>query len=148
MSTPTPNRSFTRLLAVLTLVVAMFATAGVAAAGPADARERVSDRVGHDRPHDRIEQLRLACNVDIVDGERGVLCRWSESTRDNLRGYQLYRIVNGSARQLVGTVAAGERLHIFDTDVAAGDHIIYGVVARNRVGRVIGLGGPVRLGIG
>ena len=101
----------------------------------------------HDRPTDR-EELRLGCAVDIIDGERGVLCRWSQATNDTVRGYQLYRIVNGAPRELVATVPAGDRLHAFDTDLAAGDRVIYGVVARNAAGRVIGIGGPVRLGIG
>lgn len=99
------------------------------------------------REQRRVEPLRLDCQVESIGGERGVLCRWSASNRDGLRGYQLYRIVNGSPRELVATVGAGERLHAFDTDIGQGDRLIYGVVARNQHGRVVGLGGPVRLGI-
>ena len=139
--------------------VALFAallatTAAVAEAQTAGDRtvDRVTDRVA-DRPvrdiprPDRVETLRLKCELDAVGDQRGVSCRWSESSRDSVRGYQLYRIVNGSARQLVATVPAGHRLHAFDAEVRPGDHIVYGVVARNRAGRVIGIGGPVRIAI-
>lgn len=98
-------------------------------------------------PVDAVEELRLGCRTGVVDGQRGILCRWSEAHHDRLRGYQLYRIVNGSPRELVVTVAAGERLHAFDANVQPGDHVIYGVVARNRSGRVVGIGGPVRVAI-
>ena len=140
------SRTLHRLLAIAVLVVATLAS-GVAVADAQPIRDRVAEPV-RDRPNDRIEELRFACNQEIVGDQRGVLCRWSASTRDDVRGYQLYRIVNGAARELVATVPVGDRLHAFDTDLLAGDRVIYGVVARNTAGRVIGIGGPVRLGIG
>ena len=156
MSAYPSTQSRARVPALILMLVSLFAamlaaTAAVAEAQPAIDGDRVTDRVRdvrpHDRPNDRVEPLRLACHPDIVGDERGVLCRWSASSRDNVRGYQLYRIVNGSARQLVATVPVGDRLHAFDSEIRPGDHIIYGVVARNRAGRVIGLGGPVRVHI-
>ena len=144
-SLPRTAMRLARMLSLALLICSLFAvtTAGTADAQPL--RDREAKPV-HDRPTDR-EQLRLGCNVDIVDGERGVLCRWSEATVE-VRGYQLYRIVNGAARELVATVPTGERLHAFDTDLQAGDRVIYGVVGRNAAGRVVAIGGPVRLGIG
>lgn len=127
-----------RIIAVALLAMSLLTpllTSAQADARPAAEPERI------------VDTLRLDCQVDSVDGERGVLCRWSASERDGVRGYQLYRIVNGSPRELVATVAAGERLHAFDADIGQGDRLIYGVVARNGNGRMIGLGGPVRLGI-
>lgn len=131
-------RNQSRIMGILVLAVALLVP--LLASAEADARPRA-------RPKAVVDSLRLDCQVDGVDGERGVLCRWSSSQRDGLRGYQLYRIVNGGPRELVATVGAGERLHAFDTDINRGDRLIYGVVARNDVGRVIGRGGPVRLGI-
>lgn len=144
-----------RTPAVIILLVAVFAAALAATASVADAqpaRDRVIDRVTDERPvgdapNDRVERLRLDCHRDIVGDRRGVFCRWSASSADSVRGYQLYRSVNGSARQLVATVPVGDRLHAFDTDIRPGDHLVYGVVARTRTGRVIGFGGPVRVAI-
>jgi len=135
-----------RLTVALLIVVTVLSSLFVAT--EADARPTQRARQARDaQVQPKVEPLRLACDIDIVGDERGVLCRWSASSRDNLRGYQLYRIVNGSPRELVATVLPGERLHAFDTNVNQGDRLIYGVVARNGQGRVIGLGGPVRLGI-
>ncbi len=136
-----------RWLALMTIVVALVATttATVATAEAQPDHVRDADQID-DREHD-LAKLRLRCHVDIVGDERGVLCRWSEAMRDDVRGYQLYRIVNGAPRELIATVPAGERLHAFDTSIAPGDRVIYGVVARNTAGRVIAVGGPVRLGI-
>lgn len=142
MSTPRSSRLIRRSGALL-LLLGLIST--VLASPTADARPLRDARPV--RAVDRVEELRLACSPDIVGDERGVVCRWSESTSEDLRGYQLYRITNGAARVLVATVAGGERLHAFDSDAAAGDRLIYGVVARNGSGRVIGRGGPVRLGI-
>lgn len=129
---------------LLSLMAAMVvATAGVADAGPI--RDRQPVRVA-EQPNP-VEELRLACGVEIIDDERGVLCRWSASTHDHVRGYKLFRIVDGSARELVATVGAEERLHGFDVNIEAGNHLIYGVVAVNGNGRVVGIGGPVRLSI-
>lgn len=125
------------------LAFALMATLAVAAEA-----QPVGDRLAkpvHDGPSDR-EELRLGCHVDIIGDQRGVLCRWSEATSE-VRGYQVYRIVNGAARELVATVPNGDRLHAFDTDLLPGDRVIYGVVGRNGAGRVVAIGGPVRLGI-
>ena len=156
MKTPSPTRLHCgidgprrgvalRLVGLVALALTLLATMTVVAEAQ-PLRDHDAKPV-HDRPSDR-EELRLGCSVDIIDGERGVLCRWSQATNDTVRGYQLYRIVNGAPRELVATVPAGDRLHAFDTELAAGDRVVYGVVARNTAGRVIGIGGPVRLGIG
>lgn len=141
------RRALRPLVAAVLVVVVSAGLLGSTAT--ADARQRdVGDRVTDQRGHDREpETLRLACHADIIGDQRGVLCRWSASNRDDLRGYQLIRIVNGQAREVVATVVPGHRLAFFDTDVQQGDRLTYGVVARNTAGRVIGVGGPVRLGI-
>lgn len=147
-----------RTLVVAALAVLLAATSTAPAEAQTDRADRPTDRVTDVRVRARepvrdvprpdvVEELRFACRPDIVQGHRGVLCRWSESSRDDVRAYQLYRIVNGSARELVATVPVGDRLAAFDRDIEAGDHIVYGVVARNVVGRVIGIGGPARVAI-
>lgn len=90
-----------------------------------------------------VEQLRLVCHADSIGDQRGVLCKWSEARVGFARGYKLHRSVDGAARELVATVGADERLAHFDTNVSSPSRITYGVVALNRFGRVIGLGGPV-----
>jgi len=142
------NNASGRSRSALTLIVLVTLLASLFVASDVEARPRQRARQAQDvRAQPKVEPLRLACAVDIVEDDRGVLCQWSASTRDNVRGYQLYRIVNGSPRELVATVLPGERLHAFDTDLQQGDRLIYGVVARDPQGRVIGLGGPVRLGL-
>jgi hypothetical protein len=101
-----------------------------------------------DRPVQPFEQLRLSCDVEIVGDHRGVLCRWSPTQQSTARAYQLYRIVDGSPRRLLTTVGADGRLAYFDTDLSAPSEVTYGVVALSRNGRVIGIGGPVRVQIG
>ena len=142
-ATPGWARWIAVLAALASFVAVSAATVATADAQPA--RDRVAQPT-QDRG-DELAKLRLACHVDIVGDQRGVLCRWSEAVRDDVRGYELYRIVNGAPRELVAAVPAGERLHAFDPAIAAGDRVIYGVVARNSAGRVIAIGGPVRLGI-
>lgn len=138
--------------AVLALVcVALLAsTASVADAQPT--RESVrADRVDDNRvrPVVRpVEELRLSCNADVVGDQRGVLCRWSEADNPNTRGYRLYRIVNGSPRELISTVGNDGRFGYFDTDLEAPSKLVYGVVAANRSGRVIGIGGPAHVSLG
>ena len=135
-----------RIRPLLTLAVVAGLLFSVIALPQADAQTdaRAVERSAIQNP---IEVLKLRCAADIVDGDRGVLCRWSASDNDTLRGYQLYRIVNGSPRELVATVGADGRLGAFDTDINAGDRLVYGVVARNRVGRVIGQSRPARVHI-
>lgn len=144
------TRRVVRALSLAVLSIALMATsAATAEAQPTKVQrtevQPTEVRPAHDRPTDR-EELRLRCEVDIIGDQRGVLCRWSEATAQ-VRGYQLYRIVNGAPRELVATVPNGDRLHAFDTDVLPGDRVIYGVVGRNGAGRVVAIGGPVRLGI-
>lgn len=144
-----PARSVLRLALGLFISLAMFAGL-VGSAADVDARQDPErDRVdaAFDGTNDRIEELRLKCRPRIVHGERGVRCRWSASNNDNVRAYQVYRIVNGSPRELVATIPADGRRVSFDADVQRGDRLVYGVVARNAAGRVLAVGGPERLGI-
>jgi hypothetical protein len=94
------------------------------------------------RPVQDVETLRLACAPDFINGQRGVLCKWSEATNPRTRAYQLYRITEGSQRELLTTVGADGRLAYFDTDVSAPSSLVYGVISLNRSGRLIGRSAP------
>ena len=125
-----------RVLVAIGLVVALlFATGGIAEAQTEQVRSNRAEVV---RPQPVVETLRLACAPDFIDGERGVLCQWSEATNPQTRGYKLYRITDGSPRELVATVAANGRLGYFDTGVAAPASLVYGVISVNRSGRLLG----------
>jgi len=138
-----PTRSTFGRAAVVAMLALMLVASSSAFTTPVEAqpKDRAPERI------DKIEPLRIACAVDSQAGERGVLCRWSESTGDQVRAYQLLRIVNGSPREVVATITPDARLHAFDADIEPGDRIVYGVVARNRSGRVVAVGGPVPVGI-
>lgn len=143
ITTPFFLRRLRSATAVITTAVAVV-VASIAVTSGVDARQVA---VAEAEPIQIVEELRFGCRADVVDGQRGVVCRWSEASADGIRGYQLYRIVNGAPRELVSTVANGERRGAFDRDVEPGDHLIYGVVGRNRSGAVVAIGGPVRLAL-
>lgn len=96
--------------------------------------ERQAVRV---QPAPLVEKLRLHCQVEAVNGQRGVSCQWSASSFASTRAYQLYRIVDGQARELVSTSTPDQRLAHFDADLVAPSTVTYGVVAVNRAGRVV-----------
>ncbi len=131
------TRVWGSLIVVVGIVLALFAsTVGTADAQVEPARDRAV------RPVQDVETLRLGCSPDFVNGQRGVLCKWSEATNPRTRAYQLYRITEGSARELVTTVGADGRLAYFDTDVSAPSSLVYGVISLNRSGRLIGRSAP------
>ena len=131
---------------VMGVVMALLcATVGVADAQGRRAEDRQVDLV---RPASAVETLRLGCNRDFVDGQRGVLCQWSEATNAHTRGYQLFRVTDGSARELVTTVGVNGRRGFFDTDVSAPSSLVYGVVSFNRSGRLLGRSAPVHVQLG
>ncbi len=90
-----------------------------------------------------IGQLRLGCSPDFVNGQRGVLCRWSEAEQAGVRGYVLYR-VDGSSdhRQVIARSGIDGRNAFFDTDVSPGARLTYGVTAVDANGDVLAIGGP------
>lgn len=96
------------------------------------------------------EQLRLSCTPENIGDTRGVLCRWSATSAPHARGYLLYRSADGDARNVIARVGLDRRLAHFDTDVAAGSAYVYGVVAVDRTGEILAVGGPehVRLPTG
>jgi hypothetical protein len=134
----------------LTLATAVVLALFFSTVGTADAQtERVrSQQVDQVRPVPQVETLRLACGPDFVNGERGVLCQWSEATNPRTRGYKLFRITDGSPRELVTTVGVNGRLGYFDTDVVAPSSLVYGVISVNRSGRLIGRSAPVHVQFG
>ncbi len=120
---------------VVTVMAVLISTIGTASAQELD---RAPDaEVDH--------QIRLACGPRVKGDQLGVRCKWSQAQNDRVRGYQLFRSVNGEARELVTTVGANARLTYFDTDVKAPSKIVYGVVGLNRAGRVIAVSNPVRV---
>jgi len=133
---------WTTNFARLFTLVALLASCALLAAGPlAPVAEGREIRRGP-------ETLRLSCAPDAVDGERGITCRWSEAVNPDTRGYRLYRSTDGGGRELVASVGADGPLGHFDTDVKAPSTQVYGVVAVNRVGRVLGRSAPVRVVLG
>jgi len=127
---PTPALQLRRIMLVFAACAMLFAA--VPSAEAADRSERT-------------ERLRLACGPELIDGQRGVLCRWSEAKNPHTRGYKLYRIVDGAPRELVATVGVDGRRGHFDTDVAAPSQLIYGVVSVDRSGNLLGRSAPVRV---
>jgi hypothetical protein len=132
-------------LATAVVLALFFSTVGTADAQTERAR---SPQVEPVRAALQAETLRLVCGLDFVNGERGVVCQWSEATNTRTRAYQLFRIANGSPRELVTTVGANARLGYFDTDVAAPSSLAYSVISVNRRGRLTGRSVPVRVQYG
>ena len=99
-----------------------------------------SVRVG--RP---VEDLRFRCAIVLDDGLQGVACRWSEATRPAAVRYVLYRSVDGAPREKIYRTGLAGRRGVLDTDVKRGQVIRYAVVALAADGRVVSLGGPVRV---
>jgi hypothetical protein len=134
----------------LTLATAVILALFFSTVGTADAQtERVrSQQVDQVRPVPQVEVLRLACGPDFVNGERGVLCQWSEAANPRTRGYKLFRIADGSPREVVTTVGLNGRLGSFDTDVEAPSLLVYVVTSVNRSGRLIGQSAPVQVQFG
>jgi|GEM_PF-5365232 len=135
------QRHLRRLLIVAAVALTVLATTMAPAEAQAadEARPRVVPTV---------ERLRLDCAPDNIDGQRGVLCRWSAATNANTRGYQLFRITDGSPRELVTTVGVDGRLGFFDTDVSAPSSLVYGVISLNRNGRLLGRSAPAYVQFG
>ena len=131
-----------RRLAVLALVLATVLTGTHA---QASAGERPADPVvaaPHERPYDPV---RFGCRR-ASDGEhRGIACRWAPV--DGARSYVLFRSVDGGARQAIYRTGAAGRLGHFDGPLRPGHRYRYAVVAYDGNGRVLGVGGPVAIGI-
>ena len=134
-----PRRALPAILVALTIVLTLLGTTVTSADAQTERRAQ---------PLHQVEDLRLACQATNIGGERGVACRWSEATNERTRGYKLLKITNGEPRELVTTVGADGRLGFFDTDVVAPSTVTYGVVAVNRVGRVIGVSAPQTVNFG
>lgn len=144
-SHPRPRRR------MLTVVVALTIAILASTVGLADAQVdgvQVNDAPVDTRPASKVETLRLKCAVDVVGDQRGVLCQWSEAKNRRTRAYQLYRIVDGSPRELLTTVGRDGRRAYFDTDVSAPSSLVYGVISLNRSGRLIGRSAPVHIHLG
>ena len=136
---------------VLVTIVSLFAATIGTAEAQRDAPQRDAPqrdapqrdvRPDRERPAPVVETLRLRCAPDFINGQRGVLCEWSEATNPTTRAYQLYRITNGSARELLVTRSADGRRAYFDTDVNAPSSLVYGVISVNRNGRLLGQSAP------
>lgn len=141
--TPARNPRLTHLRRIL-LAAAVVLTVLATTIAPADAQ---ADR-SRQRSTQDVERLRLECAPASIDGERGVLCRWSEATNTKTRGYKLLRIVDGEARELVSTVGVDGRLGFFDTDVSSPSSLVYGVISVNRNGRLLGRSAPAYIQLG
>ena len=99
-----------------------------------------SVRVG--RP---VEELRFRCAIVLDEGLKGVACRWSEATRPAAVRYVLFRSVDGGPREKIYRTGLDGRRGFLDTDVKRGQVIRYAVVAPTADGRVVSLGGPLRV---
>lgn len=92
------------------------------------------------------QTLRFACDRASDGGHRGIACRWSAATGE-VRGYVLYRSVDGGAREAIHGAAPAGRLGHFDGPLRPGHRYTYAVVALGADGEVLGGGGPVTIGI-
>lgn len=138
------------ILAVGLVTGLLFATGGIADAQTDRARPRQAqlEHVDQVRPQPFVETLRLACSPDVIEGERGILCQWSEAQNPQTRGYKLFRIVDGFHRELVTSVGLDGRRGFFDTDLNAPSSVIYGVISVNDQGRLLGRSAPVHVQFG
>jgi hypothetical protein len=93
----------------------------------------------------RVEELRFVCRRDSIEGERGILCRWSRSQQRETRGYLVYRSIDGAEREVIAHVGLDARRANFDTEIIPGAVHIYYVAAVDADGEVIGIGGPERV---
>jgi hypothetical protein len=116
----------------------------VVAVGPDGARVGVSPKVTV-RLGRLPEELRLRCAFLVDDERQGVACRWSASTRPAAARYVLLRSVDGGPRERIYRTGIDGRRAFLDRDVAAGQTIRYAVLARAADGRIVGIGGPVRV---
>lgn len=135
MKNPNATKS-RRLLALPAVVVLTVMALLMSTLGSASALDGHTDH-----------RIHLGCQPETDGDQRGVLCKWTPLEHDALRGYQLYRSVDGAARELIASVGAGGRLHHFDTDINGPTKIVYGVVAVNRNGRVLAVSNPVAVQI-
>ena len=92
-----------------------------------------------------VEELRFRCAIVLDDGLKGVACRWSEATRPAAVRYVLFRSVDGGPREKIYRTGLDGRRGFLDTDVKRGQVVRYAVVALAADGRVVSLGGPVRV---
>lgn len=150
MKTDTPGASG-RLVRRSALTIATVMALLLTTFGTASAQDTIQpeDTIPSDQvvPTDvaDAERLRLRCAPTVRGDRVAVKCRWSASIQPEIRAYQLYRIVDGNARQLIATKGLDERRMHVDRRVHAGQTIIYGVVGLNHNGRVIAIGGPERV---
>lgn len=91
------------------------------------------------------QALRFNCYVVIDRGMTGALCHWSDTTRAAALRYALYRSVDGGPREAIYRTGEDGRRSFLDRNVKPGQVIRYAVVALDRYGRIVALGGPDRV---
>lgn len=92
------------------------------------------------------QDLRFGCEAASDGDVRGIACRWM-AAEGEARGYVLYRSVDGGARGAIYRTGPDGRLHHFDGPLRPGHRYTYAVVALDGAGAVVGIGGPVTIGI-
>jgi len=88
------------------------------------------------------ETLAFNCVVIIDGAKTSASCHWSDATRPAAVRYVLWRSVDGGPRQVVYRTGEAGRRTFNDTHVKAGQKIRYAVVALDRFGHIVGVGGP------
>ncbi|MCP5027247.1 MAG: hypothetical protein GY929_13285 [Actinomycetia bacterium] len=100
-----------------------------------------------DRPHDALEELRMACHGRTNDeGRAAVGCQWSPTELERAAGYRLER-ADGDAREVIFRTDDVTQTTFVDSEIRPGQRYRYRVIVVNADGRTIGVGGPVTAGV-
>ena len=85
----------------------------------------------------RLVAMKLACAPKILDNVQAVVCEWTASTRDGVRGYRLVKRVGDGERETLAEIGADGRRRVVDNAVRPGQHIFYVVLALDAGGNVV-----------
>jgi hypothetical protein len=140
------HRPLHRML--IATITSMIVVLGLVAPASAETRPTEVDRVDRVdvKPVDvrpDVKVLSLGCEGHTADdGNKTARCRWSST--ENVRAYQLWRIVDRGHRELVGSY--GNDTNIARDDVSDDAVLVrYAVIALNADGNIIGRSRVVRV---
>jgi hypothetical protein len=95
----------------------------------------------------QVVPFKLGCTARIVENVQAVVCEWTASTKDGVRGYRLVKRVGDGERQTLAQIGLDGRRRFVDTAVQPGQHIYYVVLALDAAGAVVEETNTVRVDI-